>query len=600
MTDAEKVAQEAQDRVYENINLKQSFVLEAGAGAGKTYALIETLKYLITNYESEYKRNGKKIACITYTNRAKDNIANKIKFNPIVSVDTIHGFFWSAIQSFQKELKECIIRSEHWQKRWQNKYFILNDALYPTEWNIDNIKDYKVQYSILANRIINPKDKILSIHHDDVIHFASQFIKNKKFQIILKSIYPFILIDEYQDTNAELVSVLLLEMEKNASLPMIGFYGDSWQKIYEDGIGEIQHKLITKIPKQSNFRSNQTIINTLNKIRPDLKQFGDKDELGSIHVFHTNSFAGERRGGKGQAHWTGDLLEQEASNVLEQVKNKLDWNFEDTKNTKILLLTNNILSKYGSYGELLSCFKYSDDLLRKNNKFINFFSTILEPICIAYKNKKYGEMFSVQGDNFRPPIRNNKDKEKLNNYLSLLLESREKTIFDVIETLINQPIAFLKLPDELEQIHLQIKSFLQSNEEEQTELSNSQETYKKISAVPYQQVINVLNYIDNLTPFSTQHGVKGEEYQNVLIVLGRGWNNYNWDNFLSWSRSEPPTDKVDYFERNRNLFYVSCSRAKTNLALLFTQKLSNESLQQLVHYFDENNIIDFFIVKSPL
>ncbi|MBS9436120.1 ATP-dependent helicase [Photorhabdus noenieputensis] len=532
------------------------------------------------------------MACITYTNRSKDNIESKIKFNPIVLVNTIHSFFWSVIQPFQKELKHYVINSPDWRKRWDSKYATFNDSNFPSSWSIENIKDYSIQYTIMANRIVDPKNKLIILHHDDIISFSTLLLKREKFRIILRSAYPFILIDEYQDTNKYLVEALISEIENNNISPTIGFYGDSWQKIYDDGIGEIKSSYITKIDKQSNFRSNGLIINVLNNIRPDLGQFGNNNRSGIINIFHTNNFNGKRRDGTGGGHWTNDLPEQEATNALEMIKEKLNWNFDDTENTKILLLTNNIISKYGSYHNLLKCFKYPDDLLKKNNKFINFFSSVLEPVCLAYQNKRYGEMFAIQDNYFTPPMKSNRDKEKLNNYLQLLLESREKTIFDVIDTLINQPVPFPKLPDELEQTHILIKSQLDLNE---TELSTNQKTYKNMSVINYQEVINALNYIDNLTPFSTQHGVKGEEYENVLIVLGRGWNKYNWDNFLIWSRTNNvPIDKQDIYEKNRNLFYVSCSRAKTNLSLLFTQELSSNALYQLAEFFGENNIQDLY------
>ena len=76
-------------------------------------------------------------------------------------------------------------------------------------------------------------------------------------------------------------------------------------------------------------------------------------------------------------------------------------------------------------------------------------------------------------------------------------------------------------------------------------------------------------YIDERTPFATKHGVKGEEYENVIVIVGRGWNQYNFSDFLEWSGAVGvPPSKEDAYERNRNLFYVSCSRAKTRLALL--------------------------------
>ena len=40
-----------------------------------------------------------------------------------------------------------------------------------------------------------------------------------------------------------------------------------------------------------------------------------------------------------------------------------------------------------------------------------------------------------------------------------------------------------------------------------------------------------------------------------------------------------PPDRHDAFERNRNLFYVTCSRPKKRLGVLFTQRLCGAALQ---------------------
>ncbi|WP_407058121.1 UvrD-helicase domain-containing protein [Vibrio parahaemolyticus] len=49
----------------------RSFYFLAGAGAGKTYALVETLKYSLNQSMQKLDRSGSRIACITYTNAAK-------------------------------------------------------------------------------------------------------------------------------------------------------------------------------------------------------------------------------------------------------------------------------------------------------------------------------------------------------------------------------------------------------------------------------------------------------------------------------------------------------------------------------------------------
>ncbi|MFN8437578.1 MAG: UvrD-helicase domain-containing protein [Cytophagales bacterium] len=59
------------EQIQKLIEEGKSFVLEAGAGSGKTYTLIQTLKYLIQNKGEELIKSNQKIVCITYTNVVK-------------------------------------------------------------------------------------------------------------------------------------------------------------------------------------------------------------------------------------------------------------------------------------------------------------------------------------------------------------------------------------------------------------------------------------------------------------------------------------------------------------------------------------------------
>ena len=109
---------------------------------------------------------------------------------------------------------------------------------------------------------------------------------------------------------------------------------------------------------------------------------------------------------------------------------------------------------------------------------------------------------------------------------------------------------------------------------------------RELRAVPYKQVVALRQFIEDKTPFSTKHGVKGAEFENVLVVFGRGWNLYNFTQFLEWSGAAGiPSGKTDTYERNRNLFYVACSRPKKRLALLFTQELTPGALATLATWF---------------
>lgn len=87
------------------IDTKQSYVVEAGAGAGKTYALIQTLRHIIQVQGEVLQGKKQKIICITYTNVAKNEIIKRIEYNDLVSVFTIHEFLWKTIKPYQKQLK---------------------------------------------------------------------------------------------------------------------------------------------------------------------------------------------------------------------------------------------------------------------------------------------------------------------------------------------------------------------------------------------------------------------------------------------------------------------------------------------------------------
>ena len=98
-------------------------------------------------------------------------------------------------------------------------------------------------------------------------------------------------------------------------------------------------------------------------------------------------------------------------------------------------------------------------------------------------------------------------------------------------------------------------------------------------------------YIEEKTPFSTKHGVKGAEFDNVLVIFGRGWNQYDWEKLLLWMENGVPNGEEEKFEKYRNLFYVCCSRAKHNLTLVFTQLLSEDSINKLKEIFGSENVL---------
>ena len=326
-------------------------------------------------------------------------------------------------------------------------------------------------------------------------------------------------------------------------------------------------------------------------MRPALPQAPkDPDSVGSIQVFHTNSFSGQRRSGRG-GHWTNDLPATDAHRILQDCLNSLSvsgWQF-DAEHTKILMLTHNILAAEQGYPSLAKVFPYNDLFLKKEDPYVKFFSEKLEPACAAYQERRYGEMFAVLGSD-SPRIASHKDKELWSESMSNLFALREAgTIGDVLDRI--DEAGVLALPDDVLDRERVARDWKDDPAVPVPELIQRS---RGMRAIPYLEMIALHNFLEGHSPFSTKHGVKGEEYENVLVIFGRGWNKYDFDAYLTLALhpNAIPADKQEFFERNRNLFYVCCSRPKQRLALLFTQQLAVGSLQVLREWFGAGNIYD--------
>ena len=573
---AEQASVQALKEMFTAINDGNCFRLEAGAGAGKTYSLIKALKHLIDNQSVELSTKEQQIACITYTNVAKNEIRERTDNHQVIYADTIHSFSWSFIKGFQAQIRNLIPElGDKWIARIAEAGVIANQ---------------KVIYDLGFPKM---DEEIIELHHDDVIKLMSFLLASSKFRMLLKAKFPIIFIDEYQDTNVGLASSIVENLIDNDAGILIGLFGDHWQKIYgKDACGLIvsTRDNIVEIGKNANFRSDKNIVQCLNNMRPELPQHEfDPESEGQVSIYHSNSWAGERRTG---GHWKGDLPEDIAHEYFEHVKGIMateGWDF-DSENTKVLMLTNNVLASEQGYKDLADCFSYTEDYLKKNDPYIKYFVDIIEPISAFFESRKYGELFQVINQKF-PQLHCQDDKRLWVAILNRIYEIRFiGTIGDLLDFLsgIEKP----RLPNKVSQLEIRYQDLLGENIDDLDDRSKRfLRKMTSLRAISYQQVIQLTKFIEEKTPFSTKHGVKGAEFDNVLVVLGRGWNQYNWNQMLEFMDVGYPESKKDSFERNRNLFYVACSRAKHNLTLLITQQLSDSALTSLSDLFGSENIV---------
>lgn len=543
---------EVLEQIKKLLSEKESFLLEAGAGSGKTRTLIESLKHLIKKESKSLNDSNKAIACITYTNVAVDEINERIDNNPLVLALTIHEFLWYVIKNYQKELKVEILKYND------------DESRNPIEELDSILKSQTISYSQYGRKFIEGR-----ITHEDVIKFsASIFSKYPKIGKIVTNKFPYIFIDEYQDTEEQTVILLLDDLlTKNKGNITLGFFGDSMQKIYNQGVGEIKHKNLVKVTKKDNYRCSKEVIKLLNVIRPELTQnAAGNNKNGSISFINCNNDIAN-----------GDNYKK----TLDFLKNK-GWEFETTKdgvlNTKVLMLTHRGIANKLGYETVLATYQIlgrwgRDRLLNKEELFANFILNKIEKFVELFENKKYGEFIKLLGvSDYK--IYKHDDKKIINELINNLIDLRKnKTVKEVLDfafdnNLLVKPIKMIEFIEKLED---------EGNE-------NKKDFYESLMNLKYEEFIYLYEYIEESTPFSTKHGVKGAEFENVLVVIDdSSWNQYKFNDVFANNN-----DNQNRFNRSKNLLYVCCSRAKDNLVILSLSKMDEPAMNTINNWFNGN------------
>lgn len=600
------------EQIKKLIEEGKSFVLEAGAGSGKTYTLIQTLNYLIENKGEEIKKTNQKIICITYTNAAKNEINNRIEFNELIIVSTIHEFLWKSIKQFQKQLKIELCKL--------NEINFTNDKA--KEEKDSRYKENLAERIELVDKIeyndtsFNDFEKGI-IQHDDVIEIAKMMYENYPLlNDIITSKYPYIFIDEYQDTAKETVFCLIdcLLKRKNKKF-VIGFFGDSHQKIYDNGIGSLENYYksnggqIELVKKEENYRSSKSIVGLLNNFRKNIQQTPQKEFTGSIKFVYWKNHPKIPEKNKRDFYKEISLTKDELYEKLVNKLSKSGWIFEDSNSTKILVLVNSRIAKRVGFERLYSIFSNRYDqitkekLLERDHNLIAFFVGSIDKKTSQERRVGLEHLISFWNEGNQNEvirfIRKNgsilngefkhEHKKQIADFLENLLKNRKDWIIkDVYEfvskngLILNQKIINFKE---------RFSSFetLEMNREEREREEKDKKLLDEFMDLPYSELLTFWKYTQDNTVFSTKHGTKGNEFKNVLTVIDdTEWiQKYNFKNFFN--------DTEEKLERKlitRNLFYVECSRAIENLIVLCLSELDEKAILNIKSWFGEENVID--------
>ncbi|MCO4512564.1 ATP-dependent DNA helicase Rep [Streptococcus infantarius subsp. infantarius] len=649
-----------QQQINECLDNFESFCFDAGAGAGKTYALQKSIEHILKTEGENLKSSNQKILCITYTNAAKNEILDRLGKNSSVIISTIHEFLWGfiAIQQelltleHEKKIKEELdeieqkindnplsgsVEQNEFRERIYDEDFLkvfysvpsspaktfkevikgFDEYFSPYLSSVKSFRDFvkdinkmyklgitlkeiedKKSKKVIYNPVQN-RDKLENyvISHDTLLLYCENIITSHDLlKRLFSDRYPYILVDEYQDTDEKVVAIIdsVKEYSKSRKNLVVGFFGDSLQNIYGSGIGILPNKEEYKsIEKVFNRRSSKQIVELIEKIRNDnfgqLSIYADFDE-GSYNFYVA-----------------GDDF-------------NLDTFLQDnslTNNTACLLMKNDDITNARGFHELLSVLKkfprfsgtnyenVTNEFLQKNLQHMGWF--LREVLTFIDFIKKSSDLNSTVKEivQFIGPSKSTLTFAEMKKFIGSLREINLSTltieecingIANIQERISGKEILrkIFSIDETTENILLNIKNraydyfyYFQDSEEDSKRETTVIDDFFRLDV---SQFIKWYSYIfDDLknegVSYYTLHGSKGLEFDNVVVILQdnfarkKNYCKYFFENYNTLTGFD------SHFQEVRNLLYVACSRAKINLHVIYIAEIQENILANIESIF---------------
>lgn len=581
---------------------RQSFFLFAGAGSGKTYSLVNLLAYIKETWGNTLMSERRQVAVITYTNAATDEIMRRMDYSTLFHVSTIHSFIWDVIKPFQIDIKR------YYLQRLQNEMDEISAKI--ANPRTRNVKTYEEKYQSLLSRkeekerinkfVYNPNGDNLdanSLNHQDVIDIgASMIMEHQILQKVIVQQYPFMLIDESQDTKSGLVDAFF-EIQGNYPNDFtLGFIGDIKQRIYMDGKAGIKN-IIPKEwqtpQKKINYRCAKRIVEVANKISVRID--------GSEQEPREDAPEGYARLFLKQIH---DNMDKEV--VEMQVRQKMrDVTHDDGWNTdcKVLTLEHRMAAVRLGFADFYDLFakipKYNMSFLQGEMPEMSLFSKNLFPLLLKIKqNDEVGILNILKKSSPLLEAANDKD------YVNIL-----KDIKQIVDDIKKLDIKSMKVESVVEIImtyklfRLPVIIIEAFNREDEIceEDSLEMQAWTKAMKLPLSQLMAYDDYVNERTSYATHQGVKGLEFPRVMVLIddneAKGFL-FSYDKLFEVSPLSA-TDiknhgdgKENSIDRTARLFYVTCTRAKESLAILMYTSNPEKAKETAIknNWFTDNEI----------
>jgi DNA helicase-2/ATP-dependent DNA helicase PcrA len=587
---------------------KRNFIMVAGAGSGKTTSLVKALANTIAAYGAALKLSRQRIACITYTEIAAGEIWAEVGNNPLVHVSTIHSFLWMITRSFQRDIKAWVLRrigerideltataagfGPRVQQRTRDK----------NERDVARFGTALAQVERVQSFTYGTGSDYVKgiLGHDDIIRMATDFLRERAlFRTLVAQQFPFVFVDESQDTQEVVVAGLKAVAAQAGARFCLGFFGDPMQRIYPTGIGPIAlEDGWVPIDKEENFRCPRNVLSVANAIRRDgddlVQRGGRMEDVGGgrqlvegtarIFVLPADGRRNERLAA------VRALVARENGDAA--------WREGPEGDIKLLVIVHRMAATRLGFGDLYAAMNdkaptaFRDGFLDATAWPIRPFEVFVLPIVEATERGAEFEAMTLLRKHCPRLDRGAVPKTGASEILAalrrgvlhlqlLLAEGSNATVRDVLNHLRDQRLVTL---DPRILAYLEDRPPLRDAADAEADYDDEEETTREIAAMDAYLACNVpqfrgyRRYVHQLSPFSTQQGIKGTEFERVLVVLDDEEGTHVQFSYDKYFGVKPPTQrdlenlregKETAVERTRRLFYVCCTRALTDLVVVY-------------------------------
>ena len=564
---------------------RKSFFLFAGAGSGKTHSLVLLLKKIRDNIGKDMLLQGKNVAVITYTNAATDEIINRLDYNSVFHVSTIHSFVWDVIKYYQTDIKNLYCRyiSGDIKALGEKLNKTKNKATETYRLNVEKLERLKerlIKAQTIRKFVYNPNGSNLeynALKHAEVIKISAQFTKKE-------------LVDAF------------FEIQRNfADKFTLGLLGDQKQRIYTDGKENLEGIIPVeweKPVKRMNYRCAKRIIQLANAIGKDIDIYAEQRSRDDANDGFVKLFVVQQRDDINK-----DEVEQTIMKIMSEYTQDGKWMGVDA-DIKILTLEHMMAARRLGFDRLFASFskvsKYQMSFLQGSVSEIDFFTKEVLPIAKSIKGdgrvaleilKKHSPLLSKQ--NAEKPY-------------ELYLKCREeaKKIADIvngndiIRTIVDEIIRsqLLIVPDVVKQAHSLKPSDIDDTIEDELR------AWVEVMDLPIDMVCRYDDYVNHRSRFDTHQGVKGLEFDRVMVIIDDSESKgflFSYDKLFGVKdlsdrdKQNLSEGKETSIERTKRLFYVTCTRAKNSLAVVMytnnPEKVKTEAVSK--GWFEENEIV---------